>query len=131
MVARIRAPVLERYWWTGLGKDVDRHVSACYACHVFKVPIDPATEFLYPMKPPARSLEIISIDHMSAISLTPRGERYLIVAINYLSNCVEMGDMASTSSEGVPGHFSSTRNTKNDHKSHRNGLHSAVICFLL
>lgn len=39
-VARTRARVLERYWWPGLGNDVDRHVSTRYACQVLEVPND-------------------------------------------------------------------------------------------
>ena len=77
------ATIVEKYWWPGLLKDVLEYVKACYCCQMTskdKPLVDP------PWKIKTSGLfERFGIDFIGPLPKTADGNRYIIVAVEYLT----------------------------------------------
>ncbi len=76
----------ERYYWPGMAKDVNQYIAACYQCQM-KKPMQKINE-LHPI-PPSRLFDRWGVDVVRSLLITPKENRYIIVAVEYLSKWQE------------------------------------------
>src|SRR6266540_1719465 len=76
----------ERYYWPGMAKDVNQYIAACYQCQM-KKPMQKINE-LHPISP-SRLFNRWGVDVVGPLPITPKGNRYIIVAVEYLSKWQE------------------------------------------
>lgn len=93
--------ILERYWWSGLRKDVASYVASCSQCQQRKSPNTSKPCELHPIPPPEAPFEVWGIDHLGPFPRTSDGNRYILVAVDHLTKWVELCPVASTSTEEV------------------------------
>jgi hypothetical protein len=75
-----------KYWWPGMTKDVQQHILTCDTCQ--KRRKDRESEKLQPIKP-TTAFDHLGIDIMGPLPKTERGNRYIVVAIDYLTKWPE------------------------------------------
>src|SRR6266498_762199 len=83
---KVLQKLLERYYWPGMAKDVKQYIEACYQCQM-KKPMQKINE-LYPISP-SRLFNRWGVDVVGLLPITPKGNRYIIVAVEYLSKWQE------------------------------------------
>src|SRR6266540_3341407 len=76
----------ERYYWPGMTKDVNQYIAACYQCQM-KKPMQKINE-LHPILL-SRLFDRWRVDVVGLLLITPKGNRYIIVAVEYLSKWQE------------------------------------------
>ena len=92
----------KRYWWPSLTPDVLDFCRTCITCSSFKKPHPTATAPLQPM-PTGFPGERVGIDIMGPLPLTKRGNRYILVMVNYFTKVAEA--MKSQDAETVASTF--------------------------
>lgn len=94
------AHVKEKFWWSGMRADVYLYVSSCAICQARKVVTNPRPVPLQPTAPPNEPFEVVGIDHMGPFPRSKHGNKFLIVATDYLTKWVyiirAVPDSAST-----------------------------------
>src|SRR6266542_2865725 len=83
---RILQKLSERYYWPGMAKDVNQYIAACYQCQM-KKPMQKINE-LHPI-PLSRLFDRWEVDVVGLLPIIPKGNRYIIVAVEYLSKWQE------------------------------------------
>src|SRR6266540_7166719 len=78
---KVLQKLLERYYWPDMAKDVKQYIAACYQCQM-KKPMQKINE-LHPI-PPSRLFDRWEVDVVGPLPITPKGNRYIIVAVEYL-----------------------------------------------
>ena len=76
----------KRYYWPGMAKDVNQYIAACYQCQM-KKPMQKINE-LHPILP-SRLFDRWGVDVVGLLLIIPKGNRYIIVAVEYLSKWQE------------------------------------------
>src|SRR6266542_4833301 len=76
----------ERYYWPGMAKNVNQYIQACYQCQM-KKPMQKINE-LHPISL-SRLFNRWGVDVVGPLPITPKGNRYIIVAVEYLSKWQE------------------------------------------
>src|SRR6266498_1294128 len=71
----------ERYYWSGMAKDVNQYIAACYQCQM-KKPMQKINE-LHPISP-SRLFDRWGVDVVELLPITLKGNRYIIVTVKYL-----------------------------------------------
>ncbi|KAL5964016.1 Transposon Ty3-I Gag-Pol polyprotein [Taenia solium] len=84
----------ERYWWSSLTPDVLDFCRTCIPCSRFKRPHSTAIAPLQPM-PTGFPGGRVGIDTMGPLPLTKRGNRYILVMVDYFTKVVEAEAMKS------------------------------------
>ncbi len=72
----------ERYYWPDMAKDVNQYIAAYYQCQM-KKPMQKINE-LHPI-PSSRLFNRWGVDVVGPLLITLKGNRYIIVAVEYLS----------------------------------------------
>jgi len=76
----------ERYYWPGMAKDINQYIAACYQCQM-KKPMQKINELhLIPL---SRLFDRWVVDIVGLLPITPKGNQYIIVAVEYLSKWQE------------------------------------------
>src|SRR6266498_1985421 len=83
---KVLQKLLERYYWPGMAKDVKQYIAACYQCQM-KKPMQKINE-LHPISL-SRLFNRWGVDVVGPLLITPKGNRYIIVAVEYLSKWQE------------------------------------------
>ncbi|KAL5970240.1 Transposon Ty3-I Gag-Pol polyprotein [Taenia solium] len=94
----------KRYWWPSLIPDVLDFCRTCITCSSFKKPHSTPTASLKPM-PTGFSGERVGIDTMGPLPLTKRGNRYILVVIDYFTKVAEAEAMKSQDVDTVASTF--------------------------
>ncbi|VDK40536.1 unnamed protein product [Taenia asiatica] len=94
----------KRYWWPSLTPDVFDFCRACITCSSFKKPHTTAMAPLQPM-PTGFPGERVGIDIMGPLPLTKRGNRYILVMVDYFTKVAEAEAMQSQDAETVASTF--------------------------
>ncbi len=76
----------ERYYWPGMAKNVNQYIQACYQCQM-KKPMQKINE-LHPI-PLSRLFDRWGVDVVRLLLIIPKGNQYIIVAVEYLSKWQE------------------------------------------
>jgi len=76
----------EKYYWKTMYKDINNYIKTCDICQ--KRRLEKETEELKPIRPPT-AFSKIGIDIIGPLPRTLRGNRYIIMAIDYLTKWVE------------------------------------------
>lgn len=92
------AKVFERFWCPGVTVMIREHVRSCAHCQLHKRPSGTTRGLFHPVPPPRLPFDRVRIDHVGPFQLGKRGNRHLIVAIDYLTKWVEVRPVASTNS---------------------------------
>ena len=72
----------DKYYWPQMYKDIKEYVATCDNCQRFGRPT--RTEPLHPI-PVGQPFERIGIDIVGPLPRTSRGNRYIVVAVDYLT----------------------------------------------
>src|SRR6266540_2935225 len=83
---KVLQKLLERYYWPGMAKDINQYIAACYQCQM-KKPMQKINE-LHPILP-SRLFDRWGVDVVGLLPITPKGNQYIIVAVEYLSKWQE------------------------------------------
>jgi len=88
----------ERYFWTGMNRDVRRWVQSCLTCAKFK-PAQPTHHGLLTHLQAHYPFEIVGIDLMGPFKTTKTGYRYVMVIVDLFTNWVEAVPLRGISAE--------------------------------
>ncbi|VDK38648.1 unnamed protein product [Taenia asiatica] len=94
----------KRYWWPSLTADVLDFCRTCITCSSFKKPHSTAFAPLLPM-PAGFPVKRVGIDIMGPLSFTKRGNRYILVMVDYFTKVAEAEAMQSQDAETVASTF--------------------------
>ncbi len=95
-VEKTLARIRQRFWWKGVASSVKSYVKSFHFCQTFKSLVGLPVGKLQPISPPREMFHTLGIDHLGPFKPTIRGNRHLIVCIDYLSRWMEARPMAST-----------------------------------
>ena len=89
----------KRFWWYTMDKDIREYVSYCDICQrrgkpQQREPLHPNTNFFEPF-------DQIGIDLVGPLPITPRGNRYIVVATDYLTKWPEVKAIPEASANAV------------------------------
>ena len=75
--------ILDRFWWPGCQNDIHRHVRTCHECQMAQ----PLGTYKTTLKVPVTSLfHTFSIDFAGPLPLSTHKNRFLLVAVEHLTN---------------------------------------------
>jgi len=80
--------VTERFWWPSIGGDVRAHVRGCAACQKANPLNSPLASTLHPIAV-KHVFHRWGIDLIGPLQTTPNGNKYIVVATEYLTKWVE------------------------------------------
>ena len=100
-VEKTLARLKKSYYWNNMEASVRAYVRSCAFCQPYKSRIGHKAGKLCPIPPPRQVNEQYGIDHLGPFKKTRRGNRHIIVAIDYLSRWVEAKAVPDTSSKFV------------------------------
>ncbi|KAH6927678.1 hypothetical protein HPB50_006915 [Hyalomma asiaticum] len=76
--------------------DAYRYVSSCTVCQARKVVTNPRPVPLQPIAPPNEHFDVVGIDHMDPFPRIKHGNKFLIVATDYLTKWVDVHDVPNS-----------------------------------
>lgn len=82
--------VQERFWWPKMHSQIRAYVASCEVCQQYKRITGSRPCLLTPIPTPETAFHTIGIDHVGPLPTTAGGNRYIIVALDYLSKYVEV-----------------------------------------
>lgn len=97
--------VRHRYFWPRLYSHVARYVASCLACQQRKPQSPPSPGLLQPLTPPLRPFERVGIDLFGPLPLSPHGNRWVVVAVDYSTRFVETAALPNGTSVEVANFF--------------------------
>ena len=100
-VEKTLARLKKSYYWNNMEASVRAYVGSCTFCQPYKSRVGLKAGKLHPIPPPRSVNEQYGIDHLGPFKKTKRGNRHIIVAIDYLSRWVEAKAVPDTSSKHV------------------------------
>lgn len=80
--------LLKDYWWEGMGRDVRKVVNSCQTCQFLGPKPQVHRAPLYPIKV-AGPFHTVGIDYIGPLPETDKGNRYIVVCVDYLTKWVE------------------------------------------
>lgn len=78
--------IKEKYWWKNMRKDIEEYVKSCYKCQMRGKPL--GKNELHPIEV-NEPFEIIGIDIVGPLNETEKGNKYIVVAIDYFTKWPE------------------------------------------
>jgi hypothetical protein len=93
------------YYWQGMQNSVARYIRSCLACQRRKPPPHPRVGHLQPIEPPRFPFHCVGIDFLGPFPLSSAGNRYIIVAVDYLSRFAETKAVPAADSRAVASFF--------------------------
>jgi ribosomal protein L21E len=88
----------DKYYWNQMFDDIKEYVQSCDSCQRFGKP--KRTEPLHTI-PVGQPFEQIGIDIVGPLPVTPRGNRYIVVAMDYLTKWPEAKPLTNATAEAV------------------------------
>jgi hypothetical protein len=77
----------KHFYWPKLQQDVDKYIKSCIACAIAK--LTTKKQGLYtPLPTPKKPWESISMDYMSNLPSTKRGNDFVFVVVDHFSKMV-------------------------------------------
>lgn len=87
--------IQEKYYWPGLNADVARYVKTCRDCQRRKTPPTRPAGLLQPIEPPWKPFQQIGMDLLGPFPTSTCGNRWIVVATDYLTRYAETAALAS------------------------------------
>jgi len=94
----------EKYWWPYQYKEVEEWVRTCEACQAKKDPRIPKAGQLEPI-PVSQVFERMGMDLVGPLPKTAKGNKYLLVMVDYLSKWAEAFPLPKDNAEAVAEKF--------------------------
>ena len=85
----------DRYYWRGMYKDVEHWVQSCQDCSTRKKPRNKRRAPLLPI-PVSAAFERIAVDILGPLPVTWKGNRYIVVLVEYLTKWPEIFPVQNT-----------------------------------
>lgn len=82
-------------------RDVKRYVASCPTCQYQKVNITVKRTLPLQITPQHSPFEIVGMDHLGSFKSSPRGNRYIIVAVDLLNKWLEVEAVPDASASYV------------------------------
>src|SRR6266498_3216216 len=95
---KILQKLSDRYYWSGMAKNMNQYIAACYQCQM-KKPIQKINE-LHPISP-SRLLDRWGVDVVRPLLITSKGNQYIRVAVKYLSKWQEVKAVAEANALSI------------------------------
>ena len=93
-----------KYYWPGMYEDIKRWVSSCLTCGKFKSTQPKHQGLLQPIKP-TYPFEIVGVDILGPIRKSRKGNKYILVFIDFFTNWVEACPLKTLEAEEVAWKF--------------------------
>lgn len=77
--------ILERYYWPGVGKDVDKFVKSCVTCKQVKYPTSKRQGLMGKFKDVTRPFQMLSIDLMGPLPRSTKQNAWLLVITDWVT----------------------------------------------
>lgn len=90
--------IQKTYWWHSMKKDIIQHVKTCHQCQLFRPSIGKVSGSLQPINS-SKVNEIVGLDFVGPLPTTTRGNRFIIVCIDYFSKWVVTRATSDTTAE--------------------------------
>ncbi|KAM7303262.1 DDE-type integrase/transposase/recombinase [Ixodes scapularis] len=87
--SRTLARIREKYYWPKLAKTVHHYTRSCHECQRRKKPPTKPAGLLQPIAPPSAPFQQIGMDLLGPFPTSTQGNRWIIVATDYLTRCAE------------------------------------------
>ena len=88
------------YYWKNMKKDINNYIRCCYKCQTCK----PQTLNQFPednATPPGYPFSRVGLDLIGPLPETPRGNRFIIVLVDYLTKWVEAEPLVTSEADDV------------------------------
>lgn len=82
--------IVSKYYWKTMRKDIKDYVQSCDECQRFKSSTQSPIGLLQPLQPPSRPWQSISMDFITPLPLTPKGNNGLLVVVDRLSKMIRL-----------------------------------------
>jgi RNase H-like domain found in reverse transcriptase/Reverse transcriptase (RNA-dependent DNA polymerase)/Integrase zinc binding domain/Integrase core domain len=89
-VARTTQKITAHYWWTGLTNDVKNYIAACPSCQTVKGRHGKTPGLIQPLQIPKYRWQIVTMDFVTALPVTPRGYSAILVVVDKLTKMVRI-----------------------------------------
>lgn len=103
--SRTLARIRERYYWPRLTKSIRRYTKTCLQCQRRKTPPLRQAGFLQPIPPPMAPFQQIGMDLLGPFPKSASGNRWIIVATDYLTRYAETKALPSGTATEVAKFF--------------------------
>ncbi|KAM7293326.1 DDE-type integrase/transposase/recombinase [Ixodes scapularis] len=87
--SRTLARIREKYYWPKLAKTVHHYTRSCHECQRRKKPPTRPAGLLQPIAPPSAPFQQIGMDLLGPFKPSTQGNRWIIVATDYLTRYAE------------------------------------------
>ncbi|KAM7294021.1 uncharacterized protein ISCGN_023568 [Ixodes scapularis] len=87
--SRTLARIREKYYWPKLAKTVHHYTRSCHECQRRKKPPTRPAGLLQPIAPPSAPFQQIGMDLLGPFPPSTQGNRWIIVATDYLTRYAE------------------------------------------
>ena len=98
-IEKTLARLSKSYYWNNMDASVRAYVGSCTFFQKYKSPIGLKAGKLHPVVPPRNVGEKYGLDHIGPFKLMERGNRHIVVAMDYLSRWVEAKAVPDTSTK--------------------------------
>ena len=85
------------FGWPNMSADVRAFVASCYFCQTHKYPTGLIKGKLQPIAIPAKPFSLMGIDHIGPFRRTARGNKHILVAVDYFSKWIIAKPVPDTS----------------------------------
>lgn len=93
--------IMEDYWFLQLRRYVRQHIQMCIDCVMTKKPAGKPQGVLHPIPPGLQPFYTIHMDHLGPFETSVKGNRYLLVIVDNLTNYVLLYPTRSTDTRAV------------------------------
>ncbi|VDP93771.1 unnamed protein product [Echinostoma caproni] len=90
----------QRFWWPNIRKDIREFCRDCVHCDRFKTPFHPTRAPLTPIKAGFPN-EIVGVDIVGPLTQTDRGNRFILVMVDYFTKWCEVVPLDRMDAETV------------------------------
>lgn len=97
--ARTIHKVAQRYFWPGMNQNIKAYVRSCLSCQINKSQTGLTPRPFMPISPPERPFQMVGVDHVGPLTLTQRGNKFMIVVVDYLTKWIIAEPVPDTSTE--------------------------------
>uniref|UniRef100_A0A6G5A9V3 RNA-directed DNA polymerase n=1 Tax=Rhipicephalus microplus TaxID=6941 RepID=A0A6G5A9V3_RHIMP len=108
-LARTLHRTKERFYWPGMQKSVESYVASCMQCQRHKRPSTGPAGLLQPMPTPGAPFEQVRIDFLGPFPKSAKGNRWVIVCVDYHTRYYETAAVPSATASEVSSFFVTVR----------------------